>query len=184
MAAPNPLRSTAKTLVLSPHEQLTAGGAAEHMERQIQSSLRSGVQQVIVDLTAVPHVDSAGIRALVRGHTSAQRLMRRLTIVNPSARVREEIATLRLQGVLEVCDTMAAAKASALPWRRFLTIALVVVVGGGLVLIGTIWPSLGFHPSIVVSDAGMPAVGQPSPWSEPLFEFSKVVFSDLVGFVF
>ncbi len=98
MAAPA-TRSPGKALVFSPQEPVTAGGAAEQLERQIQTALRSGVQHVIIDLHDVSIVDSAGIRALIRGHTSAQRLGRRLTLVGPNPRVREEIGLLRLQDV-------------------------------------------------------------------------------------
>ena len=53
-------------LVLAPHEPLVAGGAAEALERQIQQLFRSGHHQLVVDLSGVPGIDSAGIRALVR----------------------------------------------------------------------------------------------------------------------
>jgi anti-anti-sigma factor len=169
-------------LVLSPHEKLMAGGAAEQLERQIQRSLRSGVQHVIVDLTAVPDIDSAGIRALVRGHTSTQRLARRFTVVNPQERVREQFAILRLSEVLQVCDTMRAARVTPIPWRRLGTFAAVVIVGGGLVVVGMRWPSLGFHPGVVSTDPGSITAEQPgTQWSEPLFEFSKLVVAAIVG---
>src|SRR5215210_7207996 len=114
-------RATGKALVLSPQEPLTAGGAAEQLERQIQAWLRSNVQDVIVDLTDVPLIDSAGIRSLVRGHTTAQRLARRFTLVNPNARVRKEMTVLRLQEVLHICDTLAEAKTRPMAWRRTVT---------------------------------------------------------------
>ena len=115
------LRRPGKALVLSPQESLTAGGAAEQLEAQIQASLKSGVAHVVVDMSHVPLIDSAGIRALVRGHTSAHRLGRRFTLCQPNTRVREEIGILRLQDVLQIHDSLQAAKASPLPWRRLLT---------------------------------------------------------------
>jgi anti-anti-sigma factor len=181
MAATHSLRSPAKTLALSPQEAVIAGGAAEQLEDQIQAALRSGVQHVIVDLTAVPHVDSAGIRALIRGHTSAQRLARRFTVVNPQARVRDEITVLRLHEVLHICDTLAAAKASPRPWHRMVMFVVVAVVGFGLVLVGMLWPSLGLHP-VGDTAAALDLANQPGPaWSEPLFEFSKLIVAAIVG---
>jgi len=181
MAATDSLRSPAKNLVLSPQEELVAGGAAEQLEGQIQTSLRAGVQHVIVDLTAVPRVDSAGVRALVRGHTSAQRLARRFTIVNPHTRVREQLAALRLLDVLDICETLRAAKASPLPWRRLATFATVALVGLGLVLVGFMWPSLGMART-GVAEAPFGATEQPFPqWSQPLVEFSKLVVAAIIG---
>ena len=159
MPAPTTSRSSARALVLSPQEQLIAGGAAEELERQIQATLRSGVQHVIVDLRHVPVVDSAGIRALIRGHTSAQRLGRRLTICGPNARVRQEIGLLGLQDVLQICDTLQEAKATPLPWRRVLTFVAVGAIGFGLVIVGITWPTLGLRPLSVPVDAGTSLLG-------------------------
>lgn len=172
-----------KALVLSPQEPLTAGGAAEQLERQIQTSLRGGVGHVIVDLSDVPTIDSAGIRALVRGHTSAQRLARRFTLVKPNARVREELGLLRLQDVLQIHDSLEAAKASPLPWRRMLTFASVGLVGLGLVIVGVVWPSLGFQvPAIAPETTVFGPTEQPGPqWGAPLYEFSKLVVAAIVG---
>ena len=172
-----------KALVLSPQEPLTAGGAAEQLERQIQSSLKSGIAHVVVDMSNVALIDSAGIRALVRGHTSAQRLGRRFTLCKPNARVRDEIGLLRLQDVLQIHDTLESAKASPLPWRRMLTFTAVVVVGIGLVVVGMVWPSLGFAPAAVSPETTPlgPTDERGLEWSSPLYEFSKLVVAAIVG---
>jgi anti-anti-sigma factor len=178
----NPTRA-GKQLVLSPQEPLTAGGAAEQLERQIQASLKTGIAHVVVDLSRVPLIDSAGIRALVRGHTSAQRLARRFTLCKPNARVRAEIGLLRLQDVLQIHDSLESAKASPLPWRRMLTFAAVAVVGTGLVAIGMTWPSLGFPPTDISTETTpLGPLQEAAPrWSTPLFEFSKLVVAAIVG---
>jgi len=49
---------------MSPMEPLVAGGAAEAF----------GQHLLVVDLSGVPAIDSAGIRALVRGYTTGQRV--------------------------------------------------------------------------------------------------------------
>src|SRR5215204_4844664 len=61
-------------MLLSPREPLVAGGAAEAFERQLQQLIRAGYRNLVVDLAAVEAIDSAGIRALVRAHTSSRRV--------------------------------------------------------------------------------------------------------------
>ena len=119
----------------------------------------------------------------MRGHTTAQRLARRFTIVNPNARVREEMSVLRLQEVLHICKTLAEAKTSSIAWGRALTFATVGVVGLGLVAVGLMMPSLGLEwsPPIVTSTPLGPSE-QPGPqWPQPLFELSKLVVAAIVG---
>jgi anti-anti-sigma factor len=76
-----PARYSRKRLVVSPREALVAGGPAEELERTLHAHLATGQSAILVDLRSVPHVDSAGIRALVRTHTSAERQGGRLTVV-------------------------------------------------------------------------------------------------------
>jgi hypothetical protein len=69
-----------------------------------------------------------------------------------------------------------------LPWRRAVTFAAVVIIGTALVVVGMRWPSLGFHPG--VADTKTPFVDNEQVdtlWSEPLFEFSKLVVAAIIG---
>ena len=54
-------------ILLSPREPLVGGGAAEAFEQQLQRLVRDGYRNLVVDLADVTAIDSAGIRALVRG---------------------------------------------------------------------------------------------------------------------
>src|SRR6188508_899429 len=110
--------SKADRLLLSPQEALIAGGPAEELERRIQDVFKAGYEHVVIDLRGVPNADSAGIRALVRGHTSAQRLNRRFTLVSPNPRVKELLELSLLTKVLEVVDTLVDVKARAMHWDR------------------------------------------------------------------
>ncbi len=170
-------------MVLSPQEPLTAGGPAEELERRIQDTFKSGFEHVVIDLRGVPTADSAGIRALVRGHTSAQRLNRRFTLVSPNPRVRELLELSLLTRVLEVVDSLVEAKARAIPWDRVWTGLAVAGVGLALVGLGRTYPDLGLS-----IDPGMPGVLQRAdqaaggtPFGHPLFELAKLVTAALIG---
>lgn len=167
-------------LVLSPQEALVAGGPAEELEHRVQDLFRQGYQHVVVDLRNVPRADSAGIRALVRGHTTAQRLHRRFTIVAPNARVSELLRLSLLDRVLEVKDSLAEAKANELQWDRVLTIVGVIVVGVALVGVGMLWPNLGLQTGAPGSEI-LGAVQPTGLLHHPLFELAKLMAAAVIG---
>src|SRR5687767_11319562 len=134
-------------MVLSPQEPLITGGPAEELERRIQDTFKAGYEHVVIDLRGVPTADSGGIRALVRGHTSAQRLNRRFTLVSPNPRVRELLELSLLTRVLEVVDSLVEARARAIPWDRLWTGVAVAMVGLALVGVGMRYPDLGLTPA-------------------------------------
>ena len=170
-------------MVLSPQEPLTAGGPAEELERRIQETFKAGYEHVVIDLRGVPTADSGGIRALVRGHTTAQRLNRRFTLVSPNPRVRELLELSLLTRVLEVVDSLVEAKARTIHWDRVLTGIAVTLVGLALVGIGVTYPDLGLNvmpivPKELTSDQVTPSA---SHFSHPLFELAKLIAAAVIG---
>ena len=176
--------SNADRLLLSPQEALIAGGPAEELERRIQEVFKSGIEHVVIDLRGVPAADSAGIRALVRGHTSAQRLNRRFTLVSPNLKVRELLELSLLTRVLEVVDTLVEAKTKTIAWDRVWTGIAVAVVGIALVGVGMEWPGLGLEET-AVAPGGIPGVTNVPATAlvlaNPLFELAKLVASAVIG---
>jgi anti-anti-sigma factor len=173
----------AHRLVLSPQEPLVAGGPAEELERQIQETFKAGYEHVVVDLRGVPTADSGGIRALVRGHTSAQRLSRRFTVVSPNPRVKELLELSLLTRVLEVVDSLVEAKTRVIPWDRIWAGVAVAMVGLALVGIGVTYPGLGLSVA-----PGTPGILQRAdeaaggvPFDHPLFELAKLVAAAVIG---
>jgi anti-anti-sigma factor len=186
MPTPSPKGSTDR-LLLSPQEALIAGGPAEELERRIQDFFRTGYQHVVIDLRGVPTADSAGVRALVRGHTSAQRLQRRFTLVKPNARVQELLNLSHLGSVLEVVDSLVEAKAKSIPWDRVLAGLGVVAVGLGLVAIGVKWPNFGLDVIGGAATSGAEQLTNAAAQSgnalgvNPLFELAKLVSAAVIG---
>ena len=179
-----PSHAKSNRLLLSPQEPLIAGGPAEELERRIQEVFKAGYEHVVIDLRSVPNADSAGIRALVRGHTSAQRLNRRFTLVSPNHLVRELLELSLLTNVLEVVDTLVEAKTQSVPWDRVWTGVAVTVVGLALVGVGVTWPDLGLDNTLLTGSsfpggASSAAVG--NGMSHPLFELAKLVASAVIG---
>jgi anti-anti-sigma factor len=171
-------------LLLSPQEPLVAGGPAEELEKRIQDVFKLGYEHAVVDLRGVPSADSAGVRALVRGHTSAQRLNRRFTLVSPNAKVRELLELSGLTHVLEIVDTVVEARARTVHWDRVWAGLAVAFVGIVLVGIGVRWPGFGIAQSAspelipgVTTGAGSNNI----MLANPLFELVKLVASAVIG---
>lgn len=170
-------------LVLSPKEPLRAGGPAEELERRIQDVFRSGYLHVLVDLRAVPSVDSAGIRALVRGHTTAQRLGRRFSLLSPNAKVRSTLDLSMLGRVLDIHETVVEAKSRVVRWDLLTTGAAVAVIGLGLVAIGLSVPGLGFEGSLTGGEP-LPSALQATDGRglvNPLVQLAKLVAAAVIG---
>jgi anti-anti-sigma factor len=171
-------------MVLSPQEPLISGGPAEELERGIQETFKQGYEHVVIDLRGVPTADSAGIRALVRGHTSAQRLNRRFTVVSPNPRVRELLELSLLTRVLEVVDSLVEAKARTIPWDRVWTGIAVAAAGLALVGVGMTYPDLGLSggPSAnTILPRDQAAAATPAPFAHPLFELAKLIAAAVIG---
>jgi anti-anti-sigma factor len=173
----------ADRLLLSPQEALVAGGPAEELERRIQDVFKSGYEHVVIDLRGVPTADSAGIRALVRGHTSAQRLNRRFTLVSPNPRVRELLELSLLTNVLEVVETLVEAKTKTVAWDRVWAGVAVALVGLSLVGVGMKWPGLGLATGEQPDAIPGVKTGVESAFvlGNPLFELAKLVTAAVIG---
>src|SRR5262249_6309236 len=127
-------------LVLSPQVPLVAGGAAENFEKDIQQLFRRGQRYLIVDMSGVSAIDSAGIRALVRGHTTAQRLRGGLRIAAARPAVLQMLETSHLASIFDVYDSIEAARLATFPWRTMAILVCGAALCGALVWIGLTWP--------------------------------------------
>ena len=99
-------------LVLTPRGSLQCAGPAEQFEALLQNVLADGHRHVIVVIEAVPHVDSGGVRALVRAHLTAQRLGGSITLATVDRRVYRILTMMRLDLVFPIFDTLDAAIAA------------------------------------------------------------------------
>jgi anti-anti-sigma factor len=173
-------------LVLAPQEPLVAGGAAEALERQIQQLFRGGHRQLVVDLSGVTAIDSAGIRALVRGHTSALRLGGRLRLAALSAEVRRVLTLSNLLPAFEVYETADAARFAAWPWRTIGIAAAGALLCAALVWGGLRWPLEltglpGAAEALGVSSGSSSTDLVPRNSFQPFIELLKLVVATLIG---
>jgi anti-anti-sigma factor len=141
-------RQGAGRLVLSPSEPLIEGGAAEEFEHSIQARIREGYRHLVVDFSGVSRIDSAGIRALVRGYTTAKRHGGSFRLAHVNAEVRGFLDDAKLSGVFPILGSVAEAQAREWPWRTVGIVAAAAAFCTGLFVIGTVWlPPASLVPS-------------------------------------
>jgi anti-anti-sigma factor len=176
-----PARVARGSLTLSPQEPLVAGGPAEQFELHVQGLFRQGFRHLVTDLRGVTGVDSAGVRALVRGHTTAQRVGGTFRLAGANAQVLAILRLSRLDSVLEICETLEAARSRPWPW------ATIRLVTGGLLLVGALvggglrWSI--FQPAVdygAFLGAAQPAA-VPAPHLAPFVDFARLVAAAAIG---
>jgi anti-anti-sigma factor len=173
----------ADRLVLSPQEPIVGGGAAEAFEQEIQQLFRRGQRHLIIDMSGVAAIDSAGIRALVRGHTTAQRLRGGLRIAGVRPVVLATLEAAHLAGIFDRYESVDAARLAAFPWRTAAIILAGAALCGTLVWAGLKWPMqlVGLDPVTQEALESGRKVAIPIHPVQPFIEASKLVAALLIG---
>ena len=170
-------------LVLTPRQPLVAGGAAEDFEASVKKLLGQGYRLLIADLNAVTSIDSAGIRALVRAHTSAGRVGGSFRIARPTSHTRELLKLARLDTVLDIYDSIQEAEYRPVDWREAFTVAAGVVSCLVIAFIGLEWR---MSPAAVPAGpfpGGEPNIGAlwSTPWGYPISELVQLLSAGVIA---
>lgn len=169
-------------LILSPREALVVGGAAEEFESRVQDLFKAGYRHLVTDLRGVTQIDSAGIRALVRGLTTSQRLGGSFKLVAPSPEVLSVLRVAQLDSVFPVFDHVEPALARRWPWRNIGVFAGGVALVAVLAFLGT-WlvPLIPTPERQWLQDSAIAPPGSPA-W-QPFVELGKLVLAAAIGIV-
>lgn len=177
-----PARYSRKKLIVSPSEALVAGGPAEELERTLQSHLSAGQKTILLDLRAVPHVDSAGIRTFVRAHTSAERQGGTFSIVNANEQVRSLFRASGLDQVLHLGEEAGTKILTPSRWSAVRLIASGILLVAALLWLGQQYQILEQAaqaiPEELQAGAALPA---PAPGINPLMDLAKLAAAGLIG---
>ena len=167
---------------MSPQEPLVGGGAAEAFEQEIQQLFRRGQRHLIIDMSAVPAIDSAGIRALVRGHTTSQRLGGSLRLAAIRSAVTAVLEASRLGAIFDTYESVEAARLAAWPWRKVRIVIAGAVLCTALVWIGLRWPLqlTGLEP-VTQKDLQTGQVPTTPFATHPFVELGKLIAAALIG---
>src|SRR4029453_9072584 len=185
MSVPSQTQAVGDRLLLSPREPLLAGGPAEAFESQLRQLVRSGHKQLVVDLAGVSAIDSAGLRALVRGHTSAQRAGGSLRLAAAQPAVKKVIDLSHLASVFESYDSVDAARLAAWPWKQIWIGVGGVVLCAAMVYAGLKWPNE--LAGVITTPDTFPPRGESNALPFPVhparafIELAKLIVAVLVG---
>ena len=168
------IRHGAARLVLSPHEPLIEGGAAEAFEHSIQARISEGYRHLVIDFSAVSRIDTAGIRALVRGHTTARRHGGSFRLAHVNAEVKSFLDEARLSGVFQMLDSVAEAQAREWPWHTIGLVAIATTFCIGLFAIGTWWLT---PESLIPAELNFGNSGPVAPPGRPVLALLKLAIA-------
>ncbi len=101
------------SVVLAPIGRLVLGGPAEEYEQRTQLLLSEGVRMLVTDLREVTHIDSTGIRSVIRGYTTAQRLNAGFRLAGMTQVVRMVMQVTHLDTVIPMFETVDSALGGA-----------------------------------------------------------------------
>lgn len=82
------------------------------LKDKVQSLLQQGHKQVLVDLSDVSYVDSAGLGELVQAYATTKNRGGALKLMNVTKRLRDLLVVTKLLTVFETFDDEASALAS------------------------------------------------------------------------
>jgi anti-anti-sigma factor len=168
---PSERKGTGARLVLSPLEPLIEGGPAEEFEHSIQARIKEGHRHLVVDFSGVTRIDAGGVRALVRGHTTARRHGGSLRLANVNGDVRAFLEASKLGDVFTIVESVAQAQARQWPWHVIALAGGAAALCGGLFAIGTFWLP---PEALIPSDVDFGTQGATAPPGAPFVALLKL----------
>ena len=108
------LRENSGVSVLVLSGNLTVG-VERDLRDSIDTLLGSGRSRILLDMTQVDFVDSAGIGELVASYRTVDRFGGKLKMLRPSPRVEESLSLTQLLPIFDVYEDEEAAVASFTP---------------------------------------------------------------------
>jgi anti-anti-sigma factor len=103
------VRESGSVPILDVKGRLTIGDPSDQLHQALESVLKGGARNVIVDLNGVPQIDSSGISALVRISIKLTREGGALRLVCRPGRVKDALTVTRLVEAIPTFDTESAA---------------------------------------------------------------------------
>ena len=92
--------------------KMTLGEGDELLKDKINSLVSQGHKKIVLNLEAVPYIDSAGLGEIVRTYTSISRQGGKLKLLNVSKRIQDLLVITKLITIFDSYDDEKEAVAS------------------------------------------------------------------------
>ena len=102
-------RTVSDVTVLDLKGKMTLGEGDELLKDKINSLLAAGKKKLLLNLEAVPYIDSAGLGEVVRTYTTVSRQGGSLKLLNLTKRIEDLLSITKLLTVFETYDNEADA---------------------------------------------------------------------------
>ncbi len=106
------IKESGAVCILKLKGRLVSGEAVNQFENAFQQSIAGGHIFLVIDLEALPYVDSSGIGSLVNALRQANKVGGTVKLVNPSLFVSKTLKMVGILSLFEVYETEENAVAS------------------------------------------------------------------------
>ena len=105
-------RPSGDVMILDLKGKLTIGSGDELLKDKIHSLIQQGHRKLLLNVAAVPYVDSAGLGAIVSSYTTVSREGGSLKLLGLTSRIRDLLAITKLLTVFDTYESESDAVAS------------------------------------------------------------------------
>ena len=98
-------RTVGDVLILDVKGRITLGEGDELLKDKVNSLLNQGQKKIVLNLAAVPYIDSAGLGEIVRTYTIVSRQGGNLKLLNLTKRITDLLAITKLLTVFETYES-------------------------------------------------------------------------------
>lgn len=105
-------RPSGDVMILDLKGKLTIGSGDELLKDKINSLIQQGHKRLLLNLAAVPYVDSAGLGAIVSSYTTVSREGGSLKLLGLTSRIEDLLAITKLLTVFDTYESESDAVAS------------------------------------------------------------------------
>src|SRR5262245_50718601 len=89
-------------VILDLKGQMTMSDSDQLLKNKVKSLVNQGQKNIVLNLAAVPYIDSAGLGEIVRVHMTVSREGGSLTLQNPTKRFTELLSITKLTGIFNI----------------------------------------------------------------------------------
>ena len=91
-----------KGKVITPNDKLMGGPETAALQHALCGLIKQGVKPIVLDLSRVRWINSAGLGLLISTHMQCRRSRNRLILLNPSPKVQSMMHITKLASVFHV----------------------------------------------------------------------------------